>query len=218
MSNYKTWFFDEEYSEFNNVKEILQNYPFKFKMMSHEQFNKKGELKPHYHILVELEENDKTSWNNFMSVIKRKYKLVERNKKLREKNKGAGGQTCFGSAPVYEAETYKRYVAKDGKIWGNIPEPELKKLIEEGDLKKQKSEWKDECRKYVKDNYLKCLYHEIPEYMDSYEYKIYYWIVAFYNKKEVPFTKAVLKNMYSYIVSTNKDFTIEKQLYLILKQ
>jgi hypothetical protein len=58
---------------------------------------------------------------------------------------------------------------------------------------------------------------EIPEYMDHYEYKIYYHIIAYYNIKETAYTKAVLKNMYSYIVSTNKDFTISKQLYLILK-
>ena len=109
MSNYKTWYFDEEYSEFNNVKEILKSYPFIFMLMAHEQFNKEGIKKPHYHILVQLEPDDDKSWNNFMSVIKRKYKLVERNKLHRIKNKGAGGYSCFGTAKVHDAETYKRY-------------------------------------------------------------------------------------------------------------
>lgn len=221
---YKTWFFDEDAKHFQDVKEIIESYDFKFWLMCHEEFNKKGEKKPHYHILVELKimncENDTIKpWNNLLKKLKIQYKLTEKNKLLNANQKGRGGVRCFGAYPIHDGETYKKYLAKDGMIAGNIPDIELNKLIEESQTKLRNDNWKNDTKKYVLEHYhdTRITKQDPPnDYINPTEYHIYLCIAEYYEKHDQHFTKAVLQNMYSFIVSTNKDFKTSTKLNLIL--
>lgn len=147
---YKTWFFDEAFEQFNYIIETIKKYDFKKRFVSHEKVNSEGKIKPHYHILVELNNEDVKPWNNMLKHFKEHYKLRERNAQWKkENNVKRGGYSCFGvpnkssGGDVYTPEKYARYIAKDGDIWSDIPANELKKILEEGQRIKEEKNFQE---------------------------------------------------------------------------
>ena len=128
---WKTWFFDGERNLMDELIEIVKGYDFKQRFISHEKVNGKGEVKPHFHILCEME--NVKPWNSMTAHLIRIYKLKEKNKELNKDHKGSGGYRCYGASDkdVYTPEKFTRYIAKDGDIWGDIPASELEKIIKE---------------------------------------------------------------------------------------
>ena len=225
---YKTFYFDEDKKNFKEIKELIETYPFTFWLLSHEQYNKEGKEKPHYHVLVDTP--DIKHYNALLRTIKNRYKLCERNQKYKdeqEKKTGSrrGGYTCFGSKniEVYDPETYKRYCAKEGMIAGNIPEEELKKLVEDAQEKKKDANWNKELLEYVDLNYIDKFNYYVKNYKDykspymsNQELVIKGLILKYYTEKEAVFTKRVIHNKFEYILSFSKNVTFkEKLIYLI---
>lgn len=226
---YKTFYFDEDKKHFKDIENIIKKYPFSFWLLSFEEYNKKGEYKPHFHVLVETQ--DIKHYNNLLKKIKTDYKLCEKNKEytkiqIEKTGSAKGGYRCFGSKniEVYDPETYKRYCAKDGLISGNIPENELKKLIDEAKVSKDASNWNAELLNYVDENYISKFNYYVKEYRDfksSYmsnqELVIKALILKYYTEKEATFTKRVIHNKFEYCLSHSKNVTFKDKLkYLII--
>lgn len=199
---YKTWTFDEEKSEFDNIHEIIKEYNFTTYLMSFEEYNSKGVYKPHYHILVEITDNNLKPYNNFIKKIKFHYKLIEKHKEIR-KQKGRKGYTCFAvrEAECYTPEKYKRYIAKDGLIVGNIPQEELHKIIEDSRKVKEKKEWKKKVLEYVEEHHPKRINVKGEEMNTHDELLIKSLILDCYRKSEAPWCESSIKTCYNFVIT-----------------
>ena len=206
---YKTWYFDESFEEFQNVIDIVKNYAFEQRFVSHEKVNSLGEEKPHFHILCKLIGTDIKPWNNMIKKIKETYLLKERNE-LWKKEHGVvkGGYSCFGIAKkdVYSPEKYKRYIAKDGDIWSDIPADELKKIMDEGAKKEEDKNWNQKILEELDKKSVNCRF-KIP---DSHEYRycditIKMEIIKIYRKYEVVVSKSKLENSFNYVSQLSKN-------------
>ena len=49
---YRTFYIDESVDKFNDVEETIKNYGIEQYLIAHEQYNRKGQDKPHFHFLV----------------------------------------------------------------------------------------------------------------------------------------------------------------------
>lgn len=214
---YKTWYFDESFDEFENVIKLIKTYAFKSRFISHEKVNSKGEHKPHYHILVELIGTDVKPWNNLVKKLKETYQLVERNEQWKKDNNvKKGGYSCFGvlKKELYSIDKYKRYIAKDGDIWSDIPAEELKTIIEEGAKKEENRDWNQKLLHELESKLFKTRF----KIYDSHEY--YYSVKAvkmeilkLYRKYEVVVSKSKLDNSFNYIsqLSTKPHLRIKDE-------
>lgn len=225
---YKTFYFDEDKKHFKELTKLIETYPFDFWLLCHEQYNKEGKEKPHYHILVDTP--DIKHYNALLRTIKNHYKLCEKNKEytkiqIEKTGSAKGGYRCFGSKQieVYDPETYKRYCAKEGLIAGNIPESELKKLVEEATAKKKDANWNKDLLEYVDEHYITKFNYYVKTYKDykspymsNQELVIKGLILKYYTEHEATFTKRVIHNKFEYVLSHSKNATFEEKLkYLI---
>lgn len=204
---FKTWYFDGERSEMDNVIEIVKKYDFTKRFVSHEKVNSKGEVKPHFHILCEMESNK--PWNAMTAHIIRTYKLKERNKEERKKRgqTGRGGYNCFGDAKkdVYTPEKYTRYIAKDGDIWGDIPADELKSIIEESKKKEDNRDWNDKLLNELESKDFKTRFNNYDKdgtyYCDK---SVKLEIIKLYRKYGVVASRIKVENSFNYISQLSK--------------
>lgn len=200
---YKTWFFDESISKFDEVETIIISYSFPEWLICHEKFNSNGEPKPHYHILVKLgNDGDIKPWNAMMSRIKKHYKLIEKNKLLRA-GKTKGGTTCFGilKKQLTDIETFKRYLCKDGNVRSNMSEETLKHITQQGQAVARQKEFKVKCL-----NYVEAWYHKI--YKSKFTYEPYHdelqiktLILEFYIQERAPWCKSSILSLYNYCIA-----------------
>ena len=198
---YKTWTFDEDKKSYNDIIETIKKYDFKTWLVSFEEYNSKGVHKPHYHILVEVG-NDLKPYNNFIKKIKIDYDLINRNKEIR-KQPGRRGYTCFAvqEEAVYTPEKYKRYIAKDGLISGNIPQEELHKIIEDSKKIREKKDWKEKTLAYVEEHHPKQI-NVHGEEMDTHdELLIKSLILDHYRKNTAPWCESSIKTCYNYVIT-----------------
>lgn len=211
---FKTWTFDEDKKEFNNIIDIIKTYSFKTALVSFEEYNSKGVHKPHYHILVEYE-NDIKPYNNFIKCIKFKYKLIERNKEIR-KQKGRKGYTCFAvlSEDVLTPDKYKRYIAKDGLIWGNIPQEELHEIIEQSKKVREKKDWKKKVLEYIENKHPARINVHGEDIKSHDELLIKSLILDCYIENEAHWCESSIKTLYNYCIS----FSTKKYIRLDSKE
>ena len=204
---WKTWFFDGERELMDEIIEQLKKYDFKKRFVSHEKVNKKGEVKPHFHVLCEME--TVKPWNAMTAYFISHYKMKERNKEINEKNghKGAGGYRSYGDAKkeVYTPETYTRYIAKDGDVWGDVPAEELKKIIEEANKKDEGRDWNEKLLREIEQKDFKTRFNNHDR--DGYYYavkSVKIEILKLYRKHGVVCSRIKLDNSFNYITQTSK--------------
>lgn len=204
---YKTWFMDESIIHYDDIENIIKSYNFPEYLVAHEEYNKVGDLKPHYHILVKLEVKDSNAdtvkpWNNLLKKLKTEYKLIEKNKKIRELNP-KGGRTCFGvpKKELYDIETFKRYLCKDGNVRSNMTKETLEKILHDGQSVKRNTEWREKCLQYVEAQYT-----DHPTTFDTLhnELEIKTYILDFYIKEKAPWCASSIKSLYNYVISYSK--------------
>ena len=201
---YKTWFMDELEIHLNDIENIIKSYHFPEWLLAHEEYNKQGDLKPHYHILVKLDVKESNAqtvkpWNNLLKKLKTDYKLLERNQELRKKNP-KGGATCFGvpKKELYDIETFKRYLCKDGNVRSSMTKETLDKIMQEGQSVKWNSEWRQKVLDYVENQY-----KNHPTHFDTQhnELEIKTHILDFYIKEKAPWCASSIKSLYNYVIS-----------------
>lgn len=207
---YKTWYFDELAIHIDEVESILKSYNFPEWLLCHEEFNSEGKPKPHYHILVKLGgDGDIKPWNAMMSRFKNTYKLLQKNKEYR-KNNPKGGYSCFGiiKGEIYDPETYKKYLCKDGNIRSNISPETLKNIMTAGQTVKRHKEFKIQCLKFVEAWYEKNA--NIFNKTSHCESTIKTLILDFYIQENAPWCKSSILSMYNYLISysTNPQIKI----------
>ena len=208
---WKTWFFDAERDVMEKVIEILKKYDFKKRFISHEKVNSDGELKPHYHILCEME--SVKPWNAMTAQILRDFKLKEKTKEERKKRgqTGRGGYCAYGiyKKDVLTPETFARYIAKDGDIWGDVPNAELQKIMEEGKKNTENRNWNDKlCQEIsAKPIILRFNNHDRSGYYYN-DKMLKVEIIKLYRKYEVVCSKIKIENSFNYIAQMSKNHAI----------
>lgn len=116
---YYTFYIDLPVEDFDYVQNIVtEKYKIKDYLIAHEEFNAKGEHKPHFHFIV-------------YATLKLKNNLFK--KILTDKNlfvKGKGGYRPYGclKTPIRDLNRLKAYCLKDGNVRSSIPEEELQEL------------------------------------------------------------------------------------------
>lgn len=108
--DYRTFFVDLKQDKLKDIETILINYNIEKYLLAHEQFNRKGEEKPHIHALVYTTKKNLT---NLVKHIVDKYEL----RNTTGKN---GGRRHFGThaggKPIHDMEKFATYLCKDGNI------------------------------------------------------------------------------------------------------
>lgn len=114
------FFVDIELSEFDNLIKILDAYKISKYLIAHETHNKKGQKKPHYHILGFM---SPTTYKNLISKLIRDYKL---------KGEGRGGKRFYGkiTKPIRDLQKMASYSLKDGNFrYKGYTEEEIKQYF-----------------------------------------------------------------------------------------
>ena len=202
---WKTWFFDGERDIMEEVIEIVKGYDFKKRFISHEKVNSKGEIKPHYHILCEMEAVK--PWNSMTAHFIRHFKLKEKNKELNKDKSGSGGYRCYGAKDkeVYTPEKYTRYIAKDGDVWGDIPANELEKIIKEATKKDEGRDWNEKLLSELEQKDFKTRFNIHDSYDTYYSDKaVKIEILKLYRKHGVVCSRIKLDNSFNYITQMSK--------------
>ena len=107
--DYRTFYLDLEYEVFNDIIEIVEEEKRSIDkyFIVHEQTNKEGKHKPHYHFLIY---SSKTNFLSLLAHLKTIYKLVEKQKLVRKHNP-RGGRALYGTPKKKEiVETYERFI------------------------------------------------------------------------------------------------------------
>jgi len=204
---WKTWYFDGERDLMESVIEILKKYDFKKRFVAHEKANSDGEVKPHYHILCEME--SVKPWNAMTAQILRDYKLKEKTKEERKKRgqTGRGGYCAYGiyKKDVVTPETFARYIAKDGDIWGDVPNAELQKIMEEGKKKTESRNWNEKILSDLESKKLNLRFknHDKNGYYFN-DMILKKEIIILYRKYEVVCSKTKLENTFNYVSQMSK--------------
>jgi hypothetical protein len=203
---WKTWFFDGDRNLFDELIEIVKGYEFKQRFISHEKVNSKGEVKPHFHILCEME--NVKPWNSMTAHLIRIYKLKEKNKELNKDHKGSGGYRCYGASDkdVYTPDKFTRYIAKDGDIWGDIPAGELEKIIKEATKKEDDRNWNEKLCVAISEKSLILRFNNHDRSGYYYNDKMLkVEIIKLYRKHGVVCSKIKIENSFNYIAQMSKN-------------
>ena len=104
----KTFFIDYDVSIREQLESIILSYSGCTEyLLSHEEFNSKGEHKPHFHFYLKCD-NIKT-FNNIVKNVKENWNLIELGKQIR-KDTGKTGYRNYGviKKEVYDEEYFKQ--------------------------------------------------------------------------------------------------------------
>jgi len=116
---YRTFYIDESVDKFNQVEQTVKDYGIEQYLIAHEQYNRKGQDKPHFHFLVF------TTLKNLRALVKHfteKYNLANKDGKR-------GGYRKYGThadgKPIVDETKFATYLCKDGNVRSTFPEEQL---------------------------------------------------------------------------------------------
>ena len=198
---YRTFFIDLSVDKFDEVEQIIKDYGVEQYLIAHEQYNKKGQDKPHFHFLVF------TSLKNLRTLVKyfkEKYDLANKDGKR-------GGVRHYGThadgKPIHDEAKFSTYLCKDGNVRSTFPEAQL--------LQYKENSYKAVERQFDKDKLIaliKTYFLESPSKLEPhaneygkviidykrYEKKIVKTMIDIIIKHElkVPFNRNTLRNIF----------------------
>lgn len=146
---YKTFWIDLTVDNFDYIEDYVKNYKgVEEYLIAHELKNSLGVDKPHFHIVLKID--DIKTINNILKHFKTKFNLKNDTGKR-------GGKRFYGmlKTPIENPEKLKIYCCKEGNIRSNISDEELKKLESASYLKKstEKKILEIECREYIEEKH-----------------------------------------------------------------
>ncbi|AXQ66188.1 MAG: putative replicase [Circoviridae sp.] len=209
----KTFFIDYNITIADQLIKIIETYTgVKEYLLSHEEFNKKGEHKPHFHFYFKVD-NEKT-YNNLIKKIIGDYKLKELGIEYR-KQTGKKGYRNYGTLTkkIYDEDYYKTYLCKDGTVWGSYSKEELQGYIDASFKAQSETELKEKIYKYVELNYLKDRFKDIinknnlftSKYKDT---NIKLCIMEYFRENQMTITKTKINNQFNHFVSKSLKFSL----------
>ncbi len=222
MATLRTWYFDWDMTIKDELLETLSKYIGITKyLISHEEFNKEGDHKPHWHMYLYCD-NIKT-FNNFVKKLKKDYDLIALGDSIR-KQTGKKGYRNWGvlKKEVYDEKYYATYIAKDGNIWGNYPKNEIQTFIDNSFKSKSETLFKEECYKYVKLNYLKTIYKDRVNNdqlgcgQSAKQTQIQLCIMDYMRENKSVWSKTKIMSHFNFFIWKNKeDFNLSQSYNLI---
>lgn len=208
----KTFFIDYDITIKDQLIEILKGYTTLNEwMLSHEEFNSKGEHKPHYHFYLDLD-NIKT-FNNIVKNIKERYDLINLGNKIRQET-GKKGYRNYGvvKKDVYDPEYFKKYICKDHNVWGSMSPEKIQSYIDASFKANNELEFKEKLYQYVLKNYEKPKYNDMinQAQLESYkkETNIKLCIMEYMRENDSTITKIKVNNHFNYFLTKNIKFSI----------
>lgn len=207
----KTFYIDYDVSIAQELITIIQTYSGIINyLISHEEYNSKGEHKPHFHFFLKVD-NIKT-FNNCVKKIKEDYNLAEMGKKIREKT-GKAGYRNYGvvKKEIYDENYFKQYICKDKNVWGNYPEDEIQSWIDASFKSVSETEFKQKVYKYVNLNYQKSIYKDIctkSQINSNQVTHIKLCIMEYMRANDSTITKTKINNHFNYFLTKNTKFSL----------
>lgn len=215
----KTFYIDYNVSIKDELITIIQTYSGIINyLISHEEYNSKGEHKPHFHFFFKVD-NIKT-FNNCVKNIKESFDLIEAGKKIR-KETGKIGYRNYGivKKEVYDEDYFKQYICKDKNVWGNYPQEEIQAWIDASFKSKSETQFKDELYKYVKLNYLKDKYKDLVNKSNLQNplkvTQIKFAIMDYMREHDSTITRTKVHNHLNYFLTQNRDFSLTNILAIL---
>jgi len=209
----KTFYIDYDISIKDGLLEIINSYSgIKEYLMSHEEYNKQGEHKPHYHFFFKVD--DIKTFNNCVKNILLTYNLKELGAQIREQT-GKKGYRNYGvhKKKIYTPDYFMTYICKDKNVWGSYPKDEIQSYIDASFKSQTETEIKDKIYKYIKLNYLNDRFKDIINkyQLPAFKYKqtqIQLCIMEYFRENDMTITKTKITNHFNYFISKNSSFSI----------
>lgn len=174
--DYRSFYVDLEYSHFDKLKDIIKQPKRgleKF-LICHEQFNKEGAFKPHFHVLLYC---TKQTFETLLTYIVGKHgfnlKELQKQKNKTLGHKGSGGYRMFGRAKKGEAlhtiQKFITYLHKDDKVYSEGIDAEMLSVAHSDSFENPKLLTKKAKQSLL--DYLDKLLKDIPinEYTGKYD-------------------------------------------------
>lgn len=208
----KTFYIDYNVSIKDQLISIINSYSGIINyLISHEEYNSKGEHKPHFHFFFKVD-NIKT-FNNCVKNIKETFNLIEEGNKIR-KETGKTGYRNYGvlKKDIYDEDYFKQYICKDKNVWGNYPEEQIQAWIDASYKSQTETQFKEQLYKYVIKNYLKDKYKDIVNKNNLFNSKkvtqIKLAIMDYMRENDSIITKTKVNNHFNYFLTKNRNFTL----------
>lgn len=178
--------------------------------MSHEEYNKQGEHKPHFHFFFKVD-NIKT-FNNCVKTIKIKFDLFNLGKQIREKT-GKKGYRNYGvhKKEIYDENYFKQYICKDKNVWGNYPKDEIQTWIDASFKSVTDQEFKEKVYDYTNQNYKNQLYKDIchkSQINSNQVTHIKLCIMEYMRNNNSTITRTKVNNHFNYFLTKNMSFSL----------
>lgn len=155
---YRTFFMDLHVKELNSVVEKLKEYNIEKYLVAHEQYNRKGEEKPHIHVLCYT---TKQTLTNIVKYFVETYKLRNTSGKN-------GGRRKYGThangKPIHDMEKFATYLCKDGNVISSFEPDQVKQWMNNAYQKEQSSTHMEKALEIL----LKENYSFKPDALESY--------------------------------------------------
>jgi len=217
---YRTFYIDETVEKFNLVEQTIKDYGIEQYLIAHEQYNRKGQDKPHFHFLVF------TTLKNLRALVKHfveKFSLANTDKKR-------GGYRKYGThadgKPIHDEAKFSSYLCKDGNVRSTFPEEQL--------LQYKANSYKSEERFFDKEKLIKeiqllqspinplspstSIYGTVIMDYKGYERKIVKMMINIIlrDKLKIPFNKNTLRNIFIDYLKEVKHPQIAEIIFEIL--
>lgn len=208
---YKTFWIDVLESEFDYVENYVSTNPKVDEyLISHELKNSQGVSKPHFHVVLKID--DVKTANNILKHFYTKYNL-------KNEKKSQGGKRFYGmlKRPIDDPDRLKIYCCKEGNIRSNIPDAVLKELADKSFMKSTtlKKILEVETREYIETKFPFGFRREATDtsngkkftYYNTKELKIE--IIEYIVKvKKLKITKHQLENYFLQIIQLSENPSI----------
>jgi len=141
-----TFFIDVKVEHFDYVENKTKEYNIEEYLIAHEQYNRKGEEKPHFHFIVYT---DKKNLTNLVKHFVEKFNL----RNTSGKRGGIRHYGTNGNKPIHDIEKYRTYCCKDKNVRSNLTEEQLNKYIEKSFQKQDKDVLLYKSYQYIEEHY-----------------------------------------------------------------